>query len=731
MKRIIQCSSIFLRNYGSRGGVYRPLLSRKIYESLTPSISFVHSNEMKSQDNFSDMEQHEFQAETKKLLDIVSHSLYSDKDVFIRELISNANDAIEKTRFERMKDNKELPSFQIEIEIDKKENVLRIKDNGCGMTKDEMIMNLGTIAHSGSKEFLTKLQETNKPNEIIGQFGVGFYSSFMVSKKLRVFSKSTSTSSVINMWTCQPDTSSNYSMKSLTETELFDLTENQLCRSLAESCGTCIEIDLKDDSKKYLEEKELKEIIIKYSNFINSPILINNDRLNIVEAIWKKSPRSIEFEEHEKFYKFLTKSNDTKPEYVVHFHLDVPLNVQALLYIDNHQPSIFDISQEKNINVQLYSKRTMILKNCNDILPKWLRFLSGIIDCEDIPLNLSRELLQNNHLIRRIRDTLEKKVIKFLINEKRKDLKKFLQFYENYKLFFKEAIVSSTNQNEKEMIGKLLHFETNFGKGNELSSLDDYLKNMDSSQQYIYYLSATNRELAETSPYYEALMESEKSVGLKKPKILLPNETANEKKSGPNVLFVYEPHDELVLMQLQQFGGKQLKSCEEIMNMKQEENINKEMEKDGKEKTNDDDLLVSSSNALTRRQANNLIDWIKKQNVSNKIKDIQLSEHLKSHPCAIHTRDMGAIRHFMKTANLQKNSNDFQLHNMFQFSLTLNTKHPLIKQLHKLKDDGVDVAVLLIEQLVDNAMLSAGLVEDPRQSMSKINDLLLKLLSKK
>lgn len=464
---------------------------------------------------------HEFQAETKKLLDVVARSLYSEKEVFIRELISNASDALEKLRHKLVSDGQALPEMEIHLQTDAEKGTITIQDTGIGMTQEELVSNLGTIARSGSKAFLDTLQnQAEASGKIIGQFGVGFYSAFMVADRVEVYSRSADPGSPGYRWLSDGS-------------GVFEIAEASGVRT-----GTKIIIHLKSDCMEFASEARVRDVVAKYSNFVSFPLYLNGRRKNTLQAIWMMDPKDISEWQHEEFYRYIAQAYD-KPRYTLHYKTDAPLNIRSLFYVPDTKPSMFDVSRELGSSVALYSRKVLIQTKATDILPKWLRFIRGVVDSEDIPLNLSRELLQESMLIRKLRDVLQQRLIKFFIDQSKKDAEKYAKFFEDYGLFMREGIVTTTEQEVKEDIAKLLRYESSALPAGQLTSLSEYASRMRAGTRNIYYLCAPNRHLAEHSPYYEAM-----------------------KKKDTEVLFCYEQFDELTLLHLREFDKKQLISVE-------------------------------------------------------------------------------------------------------------------------------------------------------------------------
>jgi TNF receptor-associated protein 1 len=377
-------------------------------------------------------DKHEFKAETRKLLDIVAKSLYSEKEVFIRELISNASDALEKLRYLQTTGNEGISSgtpLEIHIALDEDKKTMTIQDTGIGMTKDELIANLGIIAKSGSKEFLDQVEDNKEVNKnIIGQFGVGFYSVFMVGETVDVYTQSHKAGNKAYKWNSDGLGS-------------YEINEAENVQP-----GTKIVIHLRGDSYDYAKEDMIKDVIKKYSNFVGVPIYLNGKKVNVIQALWTMEQRDITEDMHEEFYRFIANAYD-RPRYSLHYKADAPINIRALFYVPEYKPTLFDMSRETDVSVTLYSRKVMILAKANHILPKWLRFFRGVVDSEDIPLNLSRELLQDSGLIRKLRWVLTNRILKFFQEQSRKDHEKYLEFYNDYGMFFREGIVTTADQN--------------------------------------------------------------------------------------------------------------------------------------------------------------------------------------------------------------------------------------------------------------------------------------------
>uniref|UniRef100_A0A4W4HFF1 Histidine kinase/HSP90-like ATPase domain-containing protein n=1 Tax=Electrophorus electricus TaxID=8005 RepID=A0A4W4HFF1_ELEEL len=601
---------------------------------------------------------HEFQAETKKLLDIVARSLYSEKEVFIRELISNSSDALEKLRHKLVTGGGDTAPMEIHLQTDAAKGTLTIQDTGIGMNQDELVTNLGTIARSGSKAFLDALQnQAEASSTIIGQFGVGFYSAFMVADKVEVYSQSAESGVPGYKWSSDGS-------------GVFEIAEASGVRQ-----GTKIVIHLKDDCKEFSSEDRVKEVITKYSNFVNFPIYLNGRRLNTLQALWMMDPKEVSEWQHEEFYRYVAQAYD-KPRYTLHYRADAPLNIRSIFYVPETKPSMFDVSREMGSSVALYSRKVLIQTKASDILPKWLRFLRGVVDSEDIPLNLSRELLQESALIRKLQDVLQQRVIRFLLDQSKKEPEKYARFFDDYGLFMREGIVTTAEQDVKEDIAKLLRFESSALPTGQHTSLMDYATRMKAGTRNIYYLCAPNRHLAEHSPYFEAM-----------------------KQKDMEVLFCYEQFDELTLLHLREFDKKKLISVETDIVV---DHYKEEKFQDSR----------PASERLSEQQTEDLMVWMR-NSLGQRVTNIKVTPRLATHPAMITVLEMGAARHFLRTQQLARTSEERA--QILQPTLEIN----------ELGDE-----LLQDNTIYDNAMIAAGLNDDPRPMISRLNDLLTKALEK-
>ena len=438
----------------------------------------------------------EFKAETRKLLDIVAKSIYTDKEVFVRELMSNASDALEKQRYSEVSGKGEIRDIPLEISVftNERERTLTIMDHGIGMTKAEAIDNLGTIAKSGSQEFVKSINDNSSSlDSIIGQFGVGFYSSFIVADSVEVLSKSDKGNTI--RWTS--DGSGDFEVS---EVEGADIQR-----------GTRVTIFLKPDSKIFSKPAEIEKIIKKYSLFISYPIKLNGEVVNSLQALWYRDIKQVTEDEYDKFYETL--ANTKIPyKYLLHYSTDVPLAIKALLYIPSSNTEKFGMQQEAS-HLHLYSRKVLIKQKWNELLPHYLRFVKGVVDWEDIPLNISREGYQDSQLMAKLKNALTRRVVKMLEEEIAKDEEKYNKWYEEFSNYLKEGL--SSDKENSELLLKLTRYKSTVST--KLLSLDDYISSMKTGQKNIYFIVWSNPNGKLDSPFLETFKESNIPV------LVLPN----------------------------------------------------------------------------------------------------------------------------------------------------------------------------------------------------------------
>ncbi len=606
---------------------------------------------------------HTFQAEVRQLLDIVIHSIYTDKEIFVRELVSNASDALEKMRLKQLTEKDIFePDRELEIEIttDEEAKTLTIADSGIGMTKDELVENLGTIAHSGTKAFLEKMKKQGESNaDVIGQFGIGFYSAFMAASKVDVISRSWEKDSKGHIWSS--DGASGY-----------DIEEYEDAHR-----GCSIVIHLKEDMVEFAKEDRIKGILEKYSNFVSFPIKLNGERINKVEALWLKNKKEITEEEYAEFYKFTAHAFD-EPRYTMHFSADAPLSINALLFTPTENTEIFGMGQMEP-GVALYCRKVLIDAKPDKLLPEWLRFLRGVIDSEDLPLSISRESMQDSALVQKLNTLITKRYLKFLEKEAKNDPEKYFDFYQKFGKFLKEGI--ATSYAHQEQIAGLLRFESSMTDPGKQTSFAEYIDRAKEDQDTIYYLTGVSREAIESGPYLEAF-----------------------KARGLEVCFFTEAIDQYVMDALPEFKGKKLVSA------------------DRSELDLED--LEAEGEPLSEEETEKLIKFLTEE-LSERIASVESSGRLIDSPVAALTpKDApnAQIRAMMQSMGQEMP--------MTKATLDINIRHEVIHGLAKLVESDKETAQLVAQQLADNALLAAGLLENPHQMTARMNQLIEKLVKK-
>ncbi len=602
---------------------------------------------------------HEFQAETKKLLDIVIHSLYTERDIFVRELISNASDALEKFRHESLTASEVFDShmpLEITIDLDEEKHTMTITDTGIGMTRYELEANLGTIAHSGSSAFLDGLAEAAKKDvSLIGQFGVGFYAAFMAAAKVRVQSRSWDGSEG-HEWVS--DGTGSYTISE----------ESGLHR------GTRIIMELKDDAHDYAMKWKVENIIKQYSSFVPFPIKLAGEVVNTVSALWTRSKNDITEQEYTDFYKFVGMATD-EPLYRLHFSADAPLAINALLFVPKENFEIMGFGRVDS-GVNLYCQRILIDQHSENVLPEWLRFLKGVVDSEDIPLNISRQSLQDNALLAKLRKVITKRFLKFLDEQAQEDPEAYLTFWKTFGIYLKEGITSDY-EFQKEL-GKLVRFESSRSEQDKPISLAAYVERMKEGQEAIYYINGPSRAAIEAGPYVE--MFTKKDI---------------------EILYTLEPIDDFVLSHLAEFDGKKLVSADRA---------DLDLGKGGASEDKDE---AESQEAGQMEQGAKavLVSWLK-QTLGDKVADVVESKRLAHAPAMIVNPD-GYMTSSMERVMAASRREKGLAPTSSKKNLEINTASPLIKQLAELQKSDELFAAEVAAQIYDNAMIQAGLVVDP------------------
>ncbi|RUM38490.1 MAG: molecular chaperone HtpG [Desulfobulbus sp.] len=606
------------------------------------------------------VETREFQAETRKVLDIVINSLYTERDIFVRELVSNAADALEKYRHISLTEKPEFDAhvpLEITIDCDDKKHILTIADTGIGMTREELETNLGTIAHSGSTNFLEQLAEAAKKDvNLIGQFGVGFYSVFMVAKKVRVQTRSWDGSEG-HEW--ESDGGGSYTIKP--------------CDGLHR--GTKIIIELKDDAHEYATKFTIERIIKQYSTFVPFPVKVEGKTVNTVQAIWTRAKSEITDEEYTEFYKFIANAVD-EPLFRLHFSADAPLAINALLYVPKENYETLGMGRMQP-GVNLYCQRVLIDQHSENILPEWLRFVKGVVDSEDLPLNISRQALQDNALVAKIRRVLTKRFIKFLGEKASADPEKYEKFWKTFGIFIKEGV--TTDFEFQKDLGKLLRFESSATKPGELTSLDGYIERMQEDQDSIYFINGPSRTALEYGPYVEMF-----------------------KKRGIEIIYTLEPIDDFVLNHLGEYEGKKLVSADRA-DLRLPEGASGEGEE-----------LKQEGEKLDEKTIKGLCEFFKKT-LGDRIHEVKASDRLVDSPAMIVNVD-GFMTSSMERI-MQAQGGEMAMAGKKE--LEINPASPLMKKLAAVKEEKPEFAADIARQIYDNAMIQAGLLVDSQEMVSR------------
>ena len=617
----------------------------------------------------------EFKSELRQVLNIITHSLYSHKEVFLRELISNASDAIDKIRFNSLGNDALLEGntdWKIKIVADKDARTLTISDNGVGMSRDAVIENLGTIAKSGTKDFLETLKSadvTSRP-ELIGQFGVGFYSAFMVADTVTVISRPAGSPAEGARWTS--DGQGEFSIETVEKA----------------SRGTDVILHLKEEEKEFLEEWRIRQMVKQFSDFIEHPVVMDvtqeaadkkkttiEETLNSRKAIWLRAKTEVTQEEYNAFYKQI--SNDfNDPAKVIHYTGEGTAEFKVLLFIPSHKSFELQFGEAK-VGPRLYIRRVLVMDHCEALLPPYLRFIKGVVDCSDLPLNVSREMLQQNPLLDRIQKNLVKSVFKALEEMRSTAYDAYVSFYKELGSILKEGL--SRDWSNRESIADLLLFESINTDAGSFVTLKQYVDAMPPEQKDIYYLTGEQRSLMEHSPVLEMF---------------------REKKW--NVLLMTDPIDEFILPSLSEYKEKQLKAADKG-------EFNQSADEEAKR-------------TETQKKLQPLFDALKKQIAE--LKDIRLSTRLKESASCLVSEE-GAVGANMERILQKLGQADSHIG---QRILELNPDHAVVQTLIRLYEK--DAADVRIEQfgrlLYEQALIGEGSkLPDPVGFARRINELLI------
>lgn len=613
---------------------------------------------------------HKFKAEVSQLLDILVHSLYTNKEIFLRELISNASDALEKARFKSQAEGAEdAVAPEIRIACDADAGTLTITDTGVGMTRDELMRNIGTIAHSGTAE-LTRLAGEGKESldALIGRFGVGFYSVYMVADEVEVTTRSIEPDAKPVVWTS--DGRTDYKLQELDE---------ELPR------GTKIVVRLKEDQvSQFTNEAHLKHIVKKHSNFINFPIFVGDERVNTIQALWREPKFQITSEQYAEFYKFLTFDSED-PFDTLHTSVDAPVQFNALMFIPRHDADPFGMGRE-NRGLDLYVRRVLIEKQNKDLLPEYLGFIKGVVDTEDLPLNISRETLQDNILMRKISSTLVKQVLDHLAKIAKDDADRYVEFWRAHGELFKAGYMDFLN---KDKFAGLVRFHSSALEDEKgLTSFADYVARAKEDQKEIYYAYGPSREALNLSPHLEVF-----------------------RRKGVEVLYLYEPIDEFVMDALREFDGRSLVSAEHAdpAKLDQFESLDAE---DKPEPLSDAEKPVLDK--LLARM---------KDVLGDAVTEVKPSARLSRSPVCLANPDGNVTSSMDKIMRVMSKDSSIP-----KKVLEVNPDHPLVRNLLTImeRDENDPFIEQAANQLYESALLLEGYLTDPHALVGRVQDLLTK-----
>lgn len=597
-----------------------------------------------------------FRAEVQQLLQILSHALYTDREIFLRELISNSSDALSRMRIELLTNSDVVDhdaELRIDLSSDESAGTVTISDTGIGMTEAELIENLGTIAHSGAKAVMEQLEKAQR-SDLIGQFGVGFYSVFAVADRVVVTSRSFRPDAPAVRW--ESSGGDTYTI------EADDRTTR----------GTTITVHLKDDAKEFAQNWRIRQIVKKHSDFVPFPIFIGDEQINQRKPIWRRAPREVEAEQYTEFYRQLTMDWE-EPLHHLHLSTDAPIDLHTILFVPSKRERGL-IERRVEGTIKLYSRSVLIQEDAKDLLPNYFRFMEGVVDSEDLPLNVSRESVQRTPEIQRIRKTLTGRLTRELTQLAENDAEKYAKFWTEFGPFLKEGI--ALDPSSKDDLLKLLRFHSS--KDDQLVSLQQYKERMVADQKEIYYVLASDLDSARHSPHLDAL-----------------------NTRGIEALLLTDLVDSFMVSNLREYDGVKLRNAD------------------------DPDLDLpelpdDQTDALSPEAFDQLASYIKDV-LGDRVTEVRASKTLKNNPARLIASEGGSQRDMQRVQRLLNRDYSVQAS-----VLELNRSHPLIRNLHQLHSARPDdpIGALIVEQIYDSALLLDGLHPNPAQMVPRIQQLM-------
>jgi molecular chaperone HtpG len=622
----------------------------------------------------------EFKTELKQLLDLIIHSLYTKKEIFLRELISNAADAIDKVRFESLTNSNLLEGYsdwKIKLIADESAGTLTVSDNGIGMSRESIVDNLGTIARSGTRAFVESLKQANAQNrpELIGQFGVGFYASFMVADRVTVLSRMAGEKSDGVKW--ESDGQGEFTV------EPYEKPTR----------GTDVVLHLRDDGKEFLKPWRLREIVKQYSDFIDHPIVMDvdhedkdgkktteEDTFNSRKAIWLRPKNEIKQEEYDEFYKQLARDFEP-PLKTIHVAAEGTMEFRALMFLPSHRPMEWMMGPPPKSGLDLYVKRVLIQHQCEELVPPYLRFVRGVVDSSDLPLNVSRETLQHNPLLAKIKSNVVNRILKTLDEMKTAERETYEKFYKQFGEVLKEG--AGIDFANRERIADLLLLESTKTEAGKFTTLEQYLAGMTTDQTEIFYLIGESRGLIENSPLVEGF-----------------------KSRGQEVLLLTDPVDEYLVAHLTEYKGKRLKAVDK----------------------GDVEPPPSDEQKQKAEQFKPLLESLK-QKLTADVKDVRLTTRLKESAACLVADQYGPTAHLERLMHRLGQSGEGVggSGDVFKRILELNADHPAVQKLRQLHEaNGNDPRIENYARLLlDQATIAEGsTIKDPAAFAKRVNELI-------